>query len=85
MPNHTTHDRLRAQADAMADPADRSLLHRLADLQELDQQRRALPAGSPERDALDERIAERAHRILLDGGELPDEGEATIERGPLTS
>ena len=71
MTSHTTHDRLRAQANAMTDPADRSLLNRLAELQELDQRRRELPAGSTEREALDERIAERAHRILIDDTDEP--------------
>lgn len=81
MSSHTTHDRLRAQAEGMADPADRALLHRLADLQELDERRRALPTGSPERDALDGRIAEGTYRILHhDPG---DPGQGDPEEGVL--
>jgi hypothetical protein len=72
MANHLTHHRLRRQADDMDDPAAAALLHRLADLQELDWQRHELPPESPERDALDREIAERAHRIL-GPDEPPDE------------
>jgi hypothetical protein len=64
MTSHTTHDRLRAQAEGMTDPLDRRLLERLADLQELDERRRTLPAGSPERGELEDRIADGANRIL---------------------
>ena len=67
MTSHTTYERLRTQAESMTDPADRALLNRLADLQELDYRRRNLPAGSLEREDLDERIAEGAHLILGDG------------------
>lgn len=64
MSSYSTHDRLRAHAQVMADPEDRALLDRLADLHELDERRRQSPAGSPERAELDERIAAGAHDIL---------------------
>lgn len=83
MSSDKTHDRLRQQADALTDPHDQALLRRLADLQELDERRRATPPGSAERDTLDATIAERAHRILHDdGGPEPSEGATSEEASP---
>ena len=64
MSSHTTHDRLRAQADRADDPSVRAALNRLADLHELDAERQSLPMGSPERARVEDEIADRAQRIL---------------------
>jgi hypothetical protein len=48
----------------MVDPDVAALLHRLADLHELEWRRISLPPDSPERDAIDREIVVRSHRIL---------------------
>jgi hypothetical protein len=63
LPSHTRPDRLRSLAQHMTDPAQKVLARGLARLTDLDERRHAVPPG-PERDRLDDEIAEQSHQIL---------------------
>jgi hypothetical protein len=67
--------RLRKKIDEIEDPEAATVVRRLADLQELDLQRRTLPPGTPERDSLAGRIDDRARGILDDHVRPEDEPE----------
>jgi hypothetical protein len=75
LPSHTRPDRLRSLAQHLTDPAQKVLARGLARLTDLDERRHAAPPG-PERDRLDDEIAEQSHHILH-----PDEDDDDQQEG----
>jgi hypothetical protein len=64
MPNILRRWRSRDPEEDHASPEDATLLRRLAELQDIELQRRSLPIEAPKRSELDREIAERSHRIV---------------------
>ena len=64
MSNHLAYYRTRALAEAASDPETARALHDLADIQELEYQRQALPAHDAERRALERLIESRSREVM---------------------